>query len=181
MTTISAVYETIKDILACYNIKDFDEKSRVVRPSDEELDQAYEYVYEWWSAILSGFVVLREAVEEPTRIPDLRATSHQSLLLRPAAHIALVRALIKVVDRGLSLQNAITAANTIDWRENSDLWRNVLATGSSTGTRIVARNENYEVTSELIAHLIAPTKVPNPKALQDKIASYRGEVNYRLP
>jgi DNA sulfur modification protein DndB len=68
----------------------------------------------------------------------------------------LFRALVRVVDLGLSLDEAIARANKLDWNITSDLWKDVLIAPNG---RIVARNENYEVTADLIAYLIAADKM----------------------
>lgn len=152
-TTVSAVYESLRDILACYNIQ-FDEKKDIVRPDDAELDVAYEHVKTWWEALLSGLTGFQQALADTVKLPEMRKPSEPfSLLMKPAAHIVLARALADVVDRGLNLDEAIRRADKIDWRYDSDLWKHVLIL--PTG-RIVARAENYNVTAALIAYLVAP-------------------------
>ena len=151
-TTISAVYETVKVILAAHGINDFDEKARVIRPSDEEIDEAYEHVHRWWDEVLNGVDVFKEAFEDPSKIPSLReAGEPYSLLFKPAAHIILFMALHLAVDRGLSLEHAVRRVNKVDWNLQADHWRGALIQGNG---RISARKEHYEVTAELVAYLI---------------------------
>ncbi|WP_421874608.1 DNA sulfur modification protein DndB [Mycolicibacterium wolinskyi] len=153
-TTISAVYDTVQSILAHFKmIEEFNEKKNVVRPAEERLDEAYEHVKDWWLAALHGMDAFKEALANPVEIPAMRKDGQKwSLLLKPAAHIVLFRALVRAVDLGLTLDEAIVRANKIDWNIQSEQWKDVLIAPNG---RIIARNENYETAADLIAYLIA--------------------------
>jgi DNA sulfur modification protein DndB len=176
-TTINAVNETVKDILRSENILDFDEKHRINRPPDEELDAATEAVDSWWSLILTESETLKSLVADWQYIGEKRddPDNPQSLLTRPAMHIVIVRAIGKAKDRGLSVGAAAKRLDGVDWRQSSDLWRDVLVTG---GGRIVARVENYNRSSDLLAYLLAPQlyDADDRKALEKELADFMGLV-----
>jgi len=179
-TTISAVHQTVLDILKHHNIE-FNEKERVSRPSEDELEQAYDHIQDWWTAVLNGVVAFETVLDTPNAVPQVRKDHPEwALLLKPAVHIVIFKALIKAVERGVVREEAISRLNRLDWTISAPLWRNILITGQD---RIVARSENYDITSEVIAYLIegdtSSEKVRN--ALQKKVASFRGEPEYVLP
>lgn len=181
-TTISAVHQTVLDILKHHNIE-FDEKERVSRPSDDELDDAYDHVQDWWTAVLNGVVAFETVLDTPNAVPQLRKDHPEwALLLKPAVHIVIFKALIKAVDRGATREEAISRLNRLDWNTSASLWRNILITGQD---RIVARSENYDITSEVIGYLIGGVSngVKVRDALQTRVIVFRGEdeSEYALP
>ncbi|HJQ02953.1 MAG TPA: DNA sulfur modification protein DndB [Jatrophihabitans sp.] len=178
-TTISAIHSTVIDILK-HTGHPFDEKVDVVRPSEERLDAAYEELKEWWSDIVSGVDAFRTVIENPEDVPKIRAEHEEwGLILKPAAHMIIVKALIKAADRGVGRTLAVRRLNQVDWHIDSDLWRDVLVT---TGGRIMARAENYEVSSELLAYLIGADKMDTTMIdkAQDQVRKFRGS-EWTLP
>lgn len=153
-TTISAIYDSAKWILADHDVK-LDEK---VRPSEEHLTEYYEVIEWFWRALLTGLKPYKEAFDHPDRIPDMRdEKAKYSLLFKPAAQIALVKGLIyaKADDR-LTLEEAVKRANSIDWNIQADHWKDVLIKGTGA---IDAGPEARERAAQLIAYLIAADKM----------------------
>jgi DNA sulfur modification protein DndB len=175
-TTISAVYEAVQSILRHYKMfDDFSEKKSIVRPSEDLLEEGYGHVQEWWSTVLEGMDAFKAALANPASIPAMREDGQPtSLLLKPASHIVLFRALVRAVDLGLTLQEAVSRANKVDWNIKSDLWRDVLIAPNG---RIVARNENYETAADLITYLIASDKMTDEaiENVRERVARFKGE------
>jgi DNA sulfur modification protein DndB len=175
-TTISAVYDTVQSILGHYNMRDeFNEKKNVVRPTDDQLEEAHSHVKDWWLAVLDGIKAFKQTLANPVEIPAMRKDGEPtSLLFKPAAHIVLFRALVRTVDLGLSLDEAIDRADKIDWNITSDVWRDVLIAPNG---RIIARSENYETTADLIAYLIADDKMTGEaiENIRARVAKFKGE------
>jgi DNA sulfur modification protein DndB len=175
-TTVSAVYDTVRSILVHYRMVDeFNEKKNVVRPSKKRLDEAYEHVKDWWLAALHGMDGFKEAFANPIDIPAMRQEGQRwSLLLKPAAHIVLFRALSRAADLGDTHDAAIAKANDIDWNITSEEWKGVLIAPNG---RIMARNENYEVAAELVTHLIAGYRMTDQaiSQLHDRVSKMKGE------
>jgi DNA sulfur modification protein DndB len=153
LTTISAVYETVRDIVHAEGLPPMDELRRVVRPSDEELDSAFEAAETWWGAALTSIEVLRVGAEDPKALPSLRSSDRQNLLLRPNGQIALFKGVGKARENGLDIEQAFSRANQVDWSTESDLWRNILVKPSGS---MIARTEAYDVAGRLVSYLIGP-------------------------
>ena len=184
LTTISAVYETVKLILAHEGFPHFDEKSRVNRPGEDELDAAYEVVESWWSSILSKMKPYQEALADTTppqegikdvsRIPKMReAGESYSLLFKPVGQIAFVKGLIMAIQRKVDKNVAFDRANKCDWKLASDVWENIIARPDG---KIIAKKEAIELTSELIAYFLSYDKMESKDkdSLNKRINRARG-------
>jgi DNA sulfur modification protein DndB len=154
LTTISVVYETVKLILPAKGVP-IDPTSR---PSEEELEQYYEWAEQFWNTILEGLQPYQEALHDSSQIPQMRKEDQPySLLFKSAPQIALFKGLIAATrDNRLSLCEAVQRANKIDWGMSSDIWTNVLVTPSGTMARA---QQAQNLGGKLIAYLIAADKM----------------------
>lgn len=152
LTTLSAVYQSVEAILDAHGLTQFDEKHRVNRPSNKELEAAYCWCAEWWDAVLSGMDAFVAAVERPSRIPEMRRYGAQwSLLFRPIAQIALFRAFAFTESYGIALRDAVQRANTINWAADADFWVDTIIRSNG---RMVANAQSIRLAGRLIAYLI---------------------------
>jgi DNA sulfur modification protein DndB len=152
LTTISAVYESVRDILEAEKIHMPDEKKTIVRPSDEVLQESFDAAERWWSKLIAGITAYKTAVEDPSKLPTMRQEGTYKLLLKPNGQQALIKGLAHAVDRGLDLDTAIARADKIDWSDPA-IWENVLIKPNGG---MIARGENYKLAAALIAYMIAP-------------------------
>jgi DNA sulfur modification protein DndB len=167
LTTISAVYETVKLILKGENVA-LDPNNR---PSEEELNQCYEIVEEFWNVVLDGLQPYKEALEDSSRIPQMRKDDQPySLLFKPVGQLALFRGLIAATrDNRLALREAVRRASKIDWQMSSEIWTNVLVAPSGS----MLRGEQPPVQGgKLIHYLIAADKMT-----EEEIADIQREYN----
>lgn len=174
LTTISAVYETTKDILHSEGFENLDEKVRHTRPSDEELDHAYETVERWWMKLMGKIPAFKDAAADPSQLPKMREESHYGLLLRPNGQIALVKGLARAVHRGVDLDTAVDRAAKISWRLDDPMWRDILV---KANRGMIARSENYDIAAELIAYLVGNDEMDDEKikALAKRYAEIKGD------
>ena len=157
LTTLSALYQSVEAILTAHGIKDFDERSRVNRPSDKELTQAYVYAAEWWNAVTTGLRPFALALQMPHMIPEYRKYSERSsLLFRPVAQVALFWGLEGAVRRGLSLELAIERANKIKWSASNPMWVDTIIHANG---HMIATAHGIRLAGRLIAYLIAADKM----------------------
>lgn len=160
-TTVSVLYETAREILDHEEIRNFDEKSRVVRPSDEELERAYDVVADWWEDLLELIAPYKKVISEvkSRQTPSCAAlrddSTPTSLLFKPAGQIALVKGLVIALQRGeesgFDRKAAVARVNKVNWSTNEDFWRGTIVTMSG---RMSASKGSYELAGELIAYLI---------------------------
>jgi len=171
LTTISAVYETIKIILAAEGIK-LDEKER---PTDEKLEQHFHQVEHFWQKVIDGLEPYQAALHNVTGIPQMREdTASYSLLFKPVVQIALFKALIIATVGGrLTVEEAIKRANHVNWQMSSDAWKDIIVRQrGAIDTTAAAR----ETTGQVIAYLIAADVMPQEEidAIHAETARIRG-------
>ena len=157
LTTISAVYETVKLILKAHNIDKLPEQER---PSDEELESYVAYCSEVWDTLLQGIRPYQEAVTTPAKIPDMREdNARTALLFKPAAQIALVDGILRAAEAGrLKISEAIGRANHIDnWSMEADFWQGVIIKPNGA---IDAGPEARRRMATLLVYLIAADRIP---------------------
>jgi DNA sulfur modification protein DndB len=164
MTTISAVYETVRQILDFHGATGIDPKTR---PKDEELEQYTAWAVEFWDTVLTGVEPYRQALANTKKIPQMREDAAKTaLLFKPAAQIALFRGLVIAAGWGTELPHAVGRINGINWSMKEPMWRDVIVRG---GGGIETRKEAVDHAARLIAYLVAD-KVPDDKLLELKKA-----------
>ncbi|MEV0614809.1 DNA sulfur modification protein DndB [Nonomuraea sp. NPDC050404] len=186
LTTLSAVYETVRIIAEYYDMADdLNEKKTHVRPEDERLEEGYERVSEWWTAVLDGMPHLRYGRDNTKMLPELRSKDAEyGLLFKPATHIVLFQALSQILklDPALPLKGAVAQAYQVDWRITSPLWRDVLI---NSAHNILTKKENYNLAADLLTYMVAGDKMPDNdvEQLRIRVARERGqkEGNFKLP
>jgi DNA sulfur modification protein DndB len=157
LTTISAVYEGVQDILTYEGYKGFSEKESPIAPDEETLNTAYEKAAAWWEDILS-MDAFKSALRDPSTIPNVRSDSDDpsTLLMRPVGQIALVKGLVHALmsaNGQMSRADAVRRANQLDYScPPSSMWRDTIVRADG---RMVARKEAYDLASRLIAYMIA--------------------------
>ena len=165
-TTISAVYFAVKDIVE-YEGFDFDVRGRLrkgnVRPTDDDIDEAYERTIWWWKALLEGIAGLRWAISDPSRIPEFRQDDgHYSLVFRPIGIMALVKGIriakarADAQSQSVTLTTLVERANRIDWRLRigssvNSLWVETIVRADG---RMSTATESVAVAADLVAYLV---------------------------
>ncbi|MER7831530.1 DNA sulfur modification protein DndB [Streptomyces sp. NPDC095602] len=178
LTTLSAIYETVRIIAEHYNMADdLNEKKTHVRPSEETIDQGYEHVEGWWATVLDGMPKLKYGRDNTKLLPELRAKeADYGLLFKPATHIVLFQALSQMLkaDDDLTLKEAVNRTYQLDWKITAPLWRDVLI---NSAHNILTKKENYNLAADLITYLVVGDELPasDIKELGERVAKARGE------
>ncbi|MEW2284781.1 DNA sulfur modification protein DndB [Streptomyces sp. NPDC047841] len=186
LTTLSAIYETVRIIAEHYDMADeLNEKKTHVRPSEDTLDQGYEHVEGWWATVLDGMPKLKYGRDNTKLLPELRAKeADYGLLFKPATHIVLFQALSQILkaDPNLTLEEAVDRTYQLDWKITDPLWRDVLI---NSAHNILTKKENYNLAADLITYLVVGNKLPTNhiKELRERVAKARGEdeSTFQLP
>jgi len=155
LTTISAVYETVKFILGAsgHALTDLQ-----IRPTDEELGEYQTLADDFWTIVLNNVKPYKTALANPEDIPAMRADDQPfSLLFKPAAQIAFFQALASIIaEKWLTLEEATTRANSIDWCMKSKMWVDIIMRSSGS---IDATKDARDIAARLIMYLVAADKM----------------------
>lgn len=178
-TTMSAIYESIKDILKAEDIEMPDEKKSIVRPSEEDIEEAYEAAERWWTKMIAGMSTFKAVTADSSLLPKMREAGTAKLLLQPNGQQALIKGLGQAVERGVDLDTAIERADKIDWADMA-IWESILIKANGG---MIARAENYRLAADLIAYLVgsedtAPEQV---EALNHAVAIAKGQIKRDAP
>ena len=160
LTTISAVYEAVHDVLASRGYRDFSERDNPVAPPEALIGEAYEVMSDWYRTLL-GMDHYSAAIANPGTIPGIRfsATDTRALLFRPVGQIALARGLVRAQEFAKDGSTATLAvlverASRMNWSPSLiNYWRDVLVRPDG---RPIARKEAYELSADLVAYLVTP-------------------------
>jgi len=163
ISTLSAVYETVVDILTSEGgFEDFPEKGKQadpVAPAPARLEEAYEIVADWWNEIIKIDVFDEAIKSELSSVIAIRndPSQPQSLLLKPVGLVALVKGMVRAVERSkgvLSIEEAVRRANLVNFSySGNSMWRDTVVRADG---RMVARKESKDLAAELLAYLIGP-------------------------
>ncbi|MFN9649727.1 MAG: hypothetical protein ACK58Z_14865, partial [Pseudanabaena sp.] len=158
---------TVKLILRSHRIA-LDQNTR---PQDDELNDYYEIVENFWNTVLEGLQPYKDAIRDSSLISPARKDDQPfALLFKPIGQLALFRGLTAATqDNRLNLIEAVKRANKIDWRIEAEIWTNILVAPS----RSMLRGEQPPVQGgKLIHYLIASDKMT-----KEEIANFQQEYN----
>ena len=140
-TTIKILYETVKLMLKGSKEEDYD-FDPTIRPPNEILDRAYEYVSSMWKLILVEVNAYKFVTENRSdfsnKVREARKPeSLNSLLFKPAAQEAFVKGILTACEPQseednpeLTVQDALRKSNKIKWSMNDEIWKNVIIKAS---------------------------------------------------
>lgn len=155
LTTISVLYDSVRRMLDANGVHQDGQQ----RPSDDALEEAWQIVEHNWQVILEGMEAYQEALEDPTKLPDLRSTdSDCGLLFKPATQQAFIQALMLAMDPQreggprLTIEEAVERANRVDWSIKADVWRQVTV---NENLSINPYNEAKRRSAMVMAYMIA--------------------------
>jgi DNA sulfur modification protein DndB len=160
LTTLSTVYETVKDILGSRLVEAGCVSHGFDALAEPSLLAAFELTSDWWSAIL-GMDAFANVLTNLSAVPDIRRDPdhRHNLLLRPQGQVALVRGIIRAIELTsgrLKLADATRRANLINWSIHpASTWRTTLVSGDG---RVSTRREDIRLAADLIALFITDAR-----------------------
>ena len=171
-TTIKVLYETVKLMLKGSKEDDYD-FDPTIRPPNEILDRAYDYVRSMWSLILSEVKAYNFVTENRSDFSDKvkearKPEALNSLLFKPAAQEAFVKGILTACepqsaeDPELTVQEALQKSNKIKWSMTDPLWKNVIIKASGA---IDGGAEGKRRMALLMSWLLLGSKMSNDKKL----------------
>lgn len=181
-TTLPHLYESVRLILRANGIHNFDEKHQVNRPANDDLMMAYNCAAVWWQLMLLRIPGYQDALNDLTAIPRLRETdSPVGLLFRPNAQIALVEGLVRAVERGMDLHQALSCIGRMDWTPLGSPLTGIII--SASGRKMKNRKMARTRAARLIEYLLAgETMSANEvQGLRDDLADEVEDPDYVLP
>lgn len=181
LTTISAVYESVRLVLDYHKVAKLNPQER---PTDEEIETYNEHVSQVWEALLEGVHAYKKALDKLSEIPAMREDASQySLLFKPASQIAIIDGVLRAVEGGLTLKEAIVRLNKVpSWSMEADEWRGVII---KAGGSIDAGPDARRRMAALLSYLLAADTMDEEQKYETwkmfNEARHRGELKDPLP
>jgi DNA sulfur modification protein DndB len=132
LTTILALY----DISQVIYVPILDNKQRqqmkklkILRPSDEVLDNILEEQKNYWAILKDYFPEYKRLFQsEPNEnvAGEYRTSEGGHLMFRPAGQQAFARSVRIMMDRGMEMKDAVAQLSSVSMRLNAPPWRNIL-------------------------------------------------------
>ena len=159
-TTFTALYEMTKEVID--NFAGFTWTNTQVKPSEEELNEAWIITREFISTIFKNVDGFNKGLNIHENCSDLRVPGKPySMLMKPIAQMAVVDALVYAISSNrVTLENAISRVNKINWDFDSDIWSNVLRKGDG---RIDNGKQARKRAAAMIIYMIMAHELDEPQ------------------
>lgn len=147
LTTLSALY-TISATL----LKD-DKYSTMVLPDDNEVDDAYTKVTNFWTGLLNGLSVYQQYIQltnEDKPVSDLR---DDNLLLKPVTQMALAHVANVTRQKKQEWTDVVQRLNKINWSMDNEVWYNILVI-PATKKKVITGKEAIRAAGLVIAYMV---------------------------
>jgi hypothetical protein len=104
-----------------------------------------------WDLMLSSIPPLADAIHDPSdegqsKRVELRETY---IIMKPVVQVALVMAIKRMVDAGVSVKTAFQKAGKLDWRFECTDWDRIAV---NPGEKIIAGKQSQKLLSRVIAY-----------------------------
>lgn len=152
LTTVSALYTIAETIL-----KDKGYSSKLL-PLQEEQDESYEEIVEFWQELLAGTDVYKEYLELTRADKPVSLLREQNLLMKPVTQMALAHVAAFAKKKGYSWQEVVSKLNKVDWSFENKLWFNILIIGSAQ-KKMITGKESIKSAGMIISYLIMGDKM----------------------
>ena len=125
-TTYTALYEMTKSIVD--GRAGLNWSNTQIKPSQEKLDEAWTITREFLTTVFRDVDGFNKGFNSQEKCSDLRVPGKPySLIMKPIAQMAVIDALVYATSSNkITLDNAITKINKINWDYEADIWSSVL-------------------------------------------------------
>ena len=158
-TTLAIIYNCNKEIIeSTFPIG----KLITTQLPDEDRQRSYrDKIRGVWEVLLEEIDVFADALNDTEKSGDQKRCEirRENLLGKPVGQECLVRAFLRLTGAptNMSYQEACDKLNALPWgitEENIEkFWREVLWTGGASDGRIITKNRNRKLASDIIAYL----------------------------
>lgn len=152
LTTVSALYTIAETIL-----KDKGYSSKLL-PLQEEQEESYEEIVEFWQELLAGTDVYKEYLALTRADKPVSLLREQNLLMKPVTQMALAHVAAFAKKKGVSWKEVVIKLNKVDWSFENKLWFNILIIGSAQ-KKMITGKESIKSAGMIISYLIMGGKM----------------------
>ena len=153
-STIDTIYSTIEAICKATQQPSLDEKTTIVRPTDDVLRDAYDACARWWGELMMNFTPFVNAFINPQIAIDARREwSEGSVAYRPIGQTALIGGLMAAhAKSGASPSVLVKRLNRIPLALDHDIWQGIIVGGGDVRRKMISRNS--ALAADLVMYLL---------------------------
>ena len=124
----------------------------------EEQEESYEEIAEFWQELLAGTDVYKEYLELTMADKPVSLLREQNLLMKPVTQMALAHVAAFEKKKGVSWKEVVIKLNKVDWSFENKLWFNILIIGSAQ-KKMITGKESIKSAGMIISYLIMGGKM----------------------
>lgn len=175
LTTLKTLYEASKEILSTqphrFPVSVFDEKRNPCRPDEKLLEEAHDFLQDWWETTIANIPILNDVGRGALVTDELRTIRFsdddpRTLLLRPVGQAVMARALVLAQKNAQSMNMPFNLATTaarvaqVNWSASpQNYFRDNIIRPDGT---VNVRNESQTMAANLVAYLIGHEYMTEP-------------------
>lgn len=154
LLTIDTVYHSIEQMCKATGQPALDEKTTIVRPTDEILRAAYEECARWWNELLTNLRPLARALQNPAIAIDARKDwAEGSVMYRPFSQKAVLNGLMVAHQKSkASPAVLVRRLNQIPMSLSHEMWYGIIAGGNGGRRRMIGTG--VPLASDLVTYLL---------------------------
>lgn len=176
LTTLSALYSVSEVVL-----KDKHLSSKRL-PSEEDLDEAFKTVSNFWSVLLDRVDVYKEYINLTRYNKPVSTLREENLLFKPVTQMALAHVALIASRKDISWEEICDRLNRVDWRFENETWFNILVMGSAN-KKMITGKESIRGAGMVIAYIVmGDVMTPSEKAdVTQLVQNARNSENAEMP
>jgi len=148
LTTLSTLYTVCETLL-----KDRGFKKNMLLPNEATLNEAYNYVSDFWRALLENVDVYKEYMRLTKRNMTIQLLRENNLLLKPVTQMALAHVAAMAKAKNVDWNSITQKLNSIDWSFDNALWFNILVIGSAK-KRMITGKDSVRYAGMVISYMV---------------------------
>ncbi len=176
LTTLSALYSTSEVLL---KERRFTNK---VLPSEEELEDAYFFVEDFWKTLLERVDIYQDYVSLTRQNKPVSSLREKNILLKPVTQMALSHVALMAARKGVEWSEVCDRLNRVDWSFNNELWFNILVIGAAN-KRMITGKESIRSAGMVISYLVLGNEMDSDETadVAQIIQNARNDENASMP
>ena len=176
LTTLSALYTIAETML-----KDKNYSSKVL-PKEDELENAYQKVAEFWRISLAQIDVFQQYLALTHEDRPVSGLREENLLMKPVTQMALAHVALFAERHNVEWKFIAEKLNQIDWRFDNTMWFNILVIGSAN-KKMITGKDSIRSAGAVITYMVMGEHMSRAEVADVKqiIRNARNDENAELP
>jgi DNA sulfur modification protein DndB len=173
ITTILALYDLVKTIAAPKTIAGNVERNKLIigPPKAERINEIYKQQIAFWDSIKKHVPEIRSVINSRKTAGDYRKDTGGHLLFRPVGQMAFANAVRIMMDRKVSMDDAVATLSKLPLELEKRPWRHVL--WNPDQEKVI--NSNNTLAQNLFLYMLGQEPLPKKYDVEEKYKKALGD------